>query len=63
MDHKIDLIEDCDRERRNNYLNEYSKQRWYCPHCKYDVRITNKSNHFKSKKHQLNINIYIDKDG
>jgi len=50
------------REKINNYMKEYSKQRWFCPNCKIDIRITNKSNHFKTQTHQLNKNIYIDKD-
>jgi len=38
---------------------EYQKLDWFCSDCKCSVKLNNKSQHFKSQKHQINTNNYL----
>ena len=49
-------------EKNKDKIKEYQKIDWYCSHCKCNVKLCNKSTHLKTKKHQLKINICINKD-
>jgi len=58
-----------DKEYHNEYYQnnkekkkEYRKIDWFCSDCKCNVKRCNKSTHLKSKKHQLKINVCINKD-
>ena len=40
-------------------IKEYQKIDWFCSHCKCNVKRCNKSQHLKTKKHQLNTTNYL----
>ena len=47
------------KEYQKEYYKEYQKIDWFCSHCDCNVKRRNKSQHLKSKKHQLNTNNYL----
>ena len=49
-------------EKIKEKKKEYRKLQWYCPHCDCNVKRCHKARHLKTKKHQLKINVCINKD-
>ena len=47
------------KEKIKEKKKEYQKIEWFCSHCKCSVKLNNKAQHLKTKKHQLNINNYL----
>ena len=47
------------KEYQKDYMKEYMKLEWYCSDCKCNLKLHKKQQHLKTKKHQLNINVYI----
>tara|TARA_R110002072_G_scaffold293778_1_gene463345 strand:+ start:168 stop:659 length:492 start_codon:yes stop_codon:yes gene_type:complete len=50
------------KEHDKEYRKEYQKLDWYCSDCDCNVKRGKKARHLKTKKHQLKINVCINKD-
>ena len=59
---KFDFDKEKKKEYQKEYQKEYIKIDWYCSHCDCNVKLSHKARHLKSKKHQLKINVCINKD-
>ena len=46
-------------KKNKEQIKEYQKLDWFCSDCKCNVKRCHKSRHFKSHKHQININNYL----
>jgi len=46
-------------KKNKEQIKEYQKLDWFCSDCKCNIKLTNKSRHLKTQKHQINTNNYL----